>query len=114
MALGLHPCAKYQTRDLWARKQASYLKHITSDISWGVKEGLLARKQGEFWLIEIGLSNFNSLAKSQYSSKQLSSGLQKIQIQSPWSALPVDTTASFESCVTFLGVGTVFRKGETL
>lgn len=62
--------------------EPAHLKHITSDISRGEEEGLLARKQGGFWLLEIGFSNLNSLAKVHPSSEQLSYGLQKIQTQS--------------------------------
>lgn len=63
------------------------LKHITSDVSRGGKEDLLARKQEGFWLLEIEFSNFNSLAKGQSSSKQLSYGPQKIWMQSLWPLL---------------------------
>lgn len=57
--------------------EPAHLKHITSDISRGGKEGLLARKQGGFWLLETKFSNSTLLAESQPSSKQLSHGLQK-------------------------------------
>lgn len=98
--------------------EPAHLKHITSDISRGGEEGLLARKQGGFWLLETKFSNSTLLAESQPSSKQLSHGLQKKKKKksdpkSPAPALHVDTTA-FERWITFLGAETDFRRGERL
>lgn len=91
----------------------AHLKHITSDIPRGGEEGLLARKQRGFWLLEIGFSNFNPLAKGQLSSEQLSYGLQKnSDTKLPAPALHVNTTAFFERCTPW-GAGSAFRKRKT-